>query len=84
MEHPKFDFHAGPHDARGVGFLLSELLERTRGLLAFPLRFRFGGGGGLRLFLSEFLCGRRLLGGLQRRRFARCSLFGQACVEINQ
>jgi hypothetical protein len=84
VEHPKFDFHAGPHDARGVGFLLSELLERTRGLLAFFLRFRFGGGGRLRLPLG-LLFGASRLGrlrlslGLARRR-----LLGQACVEINQ
>ena len=84
MVHPKSHFHAGPHDARGVGLLFFELLERTRGLLPFPLRFRFGGGGGFSFFLSEFLGGGRFLGGLQRRRLARCSLLGQACVEINQ
>ena len=83
-EHPKFDFPAGPHDACGVRLLFFELLECTRGLLTFFLRFRFGRSGGLRLPLG-LLFGASRLGrlrlslGLARRR-----LLGQACVEINQ
>ena len=74
----------GLRDASRISLLLSKLLERTRGLLAFPLRLRFGGGGGFCFFLSEFLGSCCLLGGLQRRRLARRRLLGQACVEINQ
>ena len=84
MGRPKFDFRTGLDDARGVGLLLFELLQLARGLLTFLLRFRFGGGRRLRLPLgllfSTSRFGRLLLSlGLARR-----SLFGQACVEINQ
>ena len=74
----------GLGDARGVRLLFFELLECARGLFSLPLRFRFGGGGGLRLPLG-LLFGASRLGrlrlslGLARRR-----LLGQACVEINQ
>ena len=84
MVHPKSDFHAGPHDARGVGLLFFELFECTGGLFAFPLRFRFGGGGGLRLPLGLLFGTSRFLRRFLSGGFPRCRLFGQACVEINQ
>ena len=74
----------GLRDASRISLLLSQLLERTCGLLPLLLRLQFGRSGGFCFFLSEFLGRRRLLGGLQRRRLACCSLLGQACVEINQ
>ena len=74
----------GLGDARRVGFLLSELLERTRGLLAFFLSLQLGPSRLFGFFFGSFLGSCRLLGGLQRRRFALGRLLGQACVEINQ
>ena len=78
MEHPKSDFRTGLYNARGVSLLLFELLERTRGLLAFLLRLRFGGGRRLRLPLGLLFGASRFLGGLQRSRLARCGFFGEA------
>ena len=74
----------GLRDASRVGLLLSELLERTRGLLTFLLRFRFGGGRRLRLPLGLLFGTSRFLRRFLSGGFPRCRLFGQACVEINQ